>query len=290
MLTLFKKIFYEVTGSVTPISERLGDSIFTAFEPPAPNAHVNSESYLEDLELMIPPVMGRFEFIKRKASETITVDITDIAALGAGKGLDAFPTELSSGLVYKDMDAFAKDGSKNELDAGIKAHGISPESVEYLLTHDQVRIVKEQTSDSLLKTAWSGRISLENAGGAHHFAAARYIAKEIGYKRPITGKLYEMYVDISQVRQFMLNNVMLIVSKKDIPMDWDEGSINVMIEKKCRDKRDGRALYFPENRCEEPFLNYVVMFFVKTPQTGKVCELLKAHGAFDVGEYLLQLS
>lgn len=283
-----KQAYYSIVGSVKPLEERLSKKQFRAFLPITPNACSDSERYIEYPSFYMPQLFGKFSFVKETFQGTANVDISEIVALSNGKGLDAF-TNDHSGRVYSDLDTFAKEGYKTELDECISKHGMTREAVEILLSAREVRVTKNPPTDSLIKTSWSGRISLSNDGGAHHFAAARYIAKEIGYKKIITTSISRMFVDKTEVKKFMSDYMFLLVHKDDMPNKYDHQSLDALIRKLCLDK-NGRWHYFPNEIDRAPFKDFLALFFSRTSKTEKVCAILKDHGAFDYSGYLLNLS
>ena len=58
------------------------------------------------------------------------------------------------------------------------------------LAHREIRILhSSSTSDCLVRFTWNKRLFLMNAGGSHHFAAARYIAARLPKAVPLKVKL-----------------------------------------------------------------------------------------------------
>ena len=74
---------------------------------------------------------------------------------------------------------------------------ISKAGLLKLLEHDQIRCLGANATDTLSRHGWDGRLNLLNDGGAHHFAAARYIAKRTGIPVTISTTLHEHTFDPS---------------------------------------------------------------------------------------------
>lgn len=75
------------------------------------------------------------------------------------------------------------------------------EAIERNMQHPQVRIDHPPTDDHFAVYEWDGRLILCNAGGAHHFATARYIAGKIGVRRRLCGIHYRYSLDAEAVGQ-----------------------------------------------------------------------------------------
>lgn len=130
--------------------------------------------------------LNKLIYIKR--IERFSCDIRDIETLGAAK------SDLSA---YPDLDSFALARCQE------KITDVSPEALRRNLSHDQIRILGENPSDTLSRFSWDGRINLCNEGGAHHFAAARYLSKRMNIAVPITATLIEHQIDGSALDQLL---------------------------------------------------------------------------------------
>lgn len=122
------------------------------------------------------PVPALKSLVTSKRIDSFSCDIADIETLSGGK---------SSLTDFENLDDFARQRCADKI-ADVSKQGLMKN-----LQHDQIRILGPNPSDSLSRFAWDDRINLLNDGGAHHFAAARYIAKTTGISVPITARLHE---------------------------------------------------------------------------------------------------
>lgn len=132
------------------------------------------------------PVTALSRLVTTRTIEQFTCDITEIETLGAAK------SNLSE---YSNLDEFAEQRCANLLG------DISKEGLLKMLEHDQIRSVGANATDTLSRYGWDGRLNLLNEGGAHHFAAARYIAKRMDIPVPICTTLHEYVFDPLAVAQ-----------------------------------------------------------------------------------------
>lgn len=276
-----------LTNGVTAIKIRLSDVYFSGIKFPEPNAHRDSILFVEKFEQYIPPVMGQYRFVRSDKVPNITVDISEISVISCGKGIDAFVND-HSGIVYKDLDDFAWADYKKEFNDVIKETGMTKETVENFLSVYEVRITNNPPGDFFNKIKWNGKIVLSNSGGAHRFSAARWVAKEIGYKRPLTAECYEYSIDRNEIKKFMRENIFLLVKKSELPLTYKKDSIYHELDTACKDK-EGGSLFFYQTFSEEPLYDYAALFFKRTNKIDKVASMLREHGAFDLCEYLLSL-
>lgn len=128
-------------------------------------------------------------------------DIQDVHGLGASK------SELSA---FASLDELVEKNSRPMIQA------VDQQGLKKNLAHKEIRILHDVPSgDYFARHVWDGRIFLLNSGGSHHFSAARYIAKRIGQKVPLSGRLHE----------YLLNApvVLDLIEKFDIyaiPENW----------------------------------------------------------------------
>ncbi|MGK9450258.1 DUF6685 family protein [Acidithiobacillus caldus] len=283
----YYRVFGFLLDSVITARIKLSDVTFTKIKFPEPNAHVKSVLFVDIFDKYIPSAIGAYRFIKSKEVGNITVDISDITAISCGKGIDPFVND-SSGKVYKDLDEYAWADYREEFNDVIKDTGMTKETVENFLSVNEVRITNNPPGDFIDKIKWNGKICLSNSGGAHRFSAARYVARQIGYKRPLTAKCYEYSIDGNEIKKFMSKNIFLIVKKNEFPLTSKKGSICYEVDNVCKDK-NGRSLFFYQSFTEEPLQDYVALFFKRSKKTDKVATMLKECGALDLCEYLLHL-
>ncbi|MCY0852557.1 DUF6685 family protein [Cupriavidus sp. D39] len=98
-------------------------------------------------------------------STEIEVDITEIEGISASKSSDRY---------FESVRAFGQDF------ADYLGTAVDPAGLAKMLKHGEIRIIGERRSDSFSLRLWDARLFLANDGGSHHFAAAAYIAGDIG--------------------------------------------------------------------------------------------------------------
>jgi hypothetical protein len=123
------------------------------------------------------------DFIEHSYTPEWECDICDVEGIAHSKGN---PEQ------YDSLDAWIKDAWPELISE------ISHEALEKVLAHDEIRIINSTIhSDCFARYAWDGRLFLLNAGGSHHFAAARYIAKRLKARVPLLAPLNEYAVNPS---------------------------------------------------------------------------------------------
>ncbi len=122
-------------------------------------------------------IMGLRDLTGHIRIEGWTCDIREI------EGLAAVNNDVAA---YQTLDEFAEAKCQPTI-------GDSSEpTLRQNLTHEEIRILNSANGggDSFARFLWDGeRTFLLNAGGAHHFSAARYIAGKLAVKVPLTGRL-----------------------------------------------------------------------------------------------------
>lgn len=213
------------------------------------------------------PVPALANLIFSKRIDAFSCDITDIETLAASK------SNLSD---YENLDEFAKQRCANFIG------DLTKDSLLENLKHDQIRILGPAPTDSLSRFGWDGRINLLNSGGAHHFAAARYIAKATGVGVPITARLHEHSINPDALedlsRQFDIfaigdpgsdpqPHLALQDAFKSLrstffigSMPWSPGSVN----------KEAKAVFLPKN----------------DKKSQRVAQLFRKAEMLDVGEML----
>ena len=95
---------------------------------------------------------------------------------------------------------------------------ITPVTIDKLhqnLEHREIRIIhNENTDDHFVQYMWDGRLFLINAGGSHHFAAARYIANRLNISVSLSGKLYIYSINEQSVISLCNKYEMFIINVK----------------------------------------------------------------------------
>ncbi|WP_348273413.1 DUF6685 family protein [Halopseudomonas sp. SMJS2] len=115
-----------------------------------------------------------------------TCDITEVSGLGAAKS----PLER-----YLTMDAFAESCCAEFI------HPLTESRLRENLAHNQVRILRDEGNDYFVQHDWDGRVFLANDGGAHHFAAAQYVARRLSIPVPLKAKLYRHRINPVAVKR-----------------------------------------------------------------------------------------
>jgi len=199
-------------------------------------------------------------------SEQITknwvCDIRDVDALAAAKSC------LEE---YANLDDFAVrccSPSCNET---------TEEAIERNMTHYEVRIDRPESGDHFAVYEWDRRLILCNAGGAHHFATARYIAGKTGTRRRLCGSLYRYSLDIALVSQLS-----------------DRYAIYAIDDAVCHGLWPLLQQFESKFYCAAlpwPFETANALFLPKSnARSQRVSSLLTERRFFDLGEYLKMLS
>lgn len=106
-------------------------------------------------------------------TQQVECDIRDVTGLAACKSPLA---------PYGTLDAFAEERCANLIEPS------TPEALARLLAWSEIRILRG--GDHLRAFAYEpDALFLCNAGGGHHFAAARYVAGRLGAPVPLSGRL-----------------------------------------------------------------------------------------------------
>jgi hypothetical protein len=150
------------------------------------------------------------------------------------------------------------------------------EAIEGNMQHYQVRIDRPNSGDHFAIYEWDRRLILCNAGGAHHFATARYIAGKIGTRRRLCGSLNRYGLDAAAVEQ--LTDKYAIYAITDIVYSglWQ-------IFQQFESKYYYAALPWPFETANALFLPK------SNARSQRVSALLTERRFFDLGEYLKML-
>ena len=170
------------------------------------------------------------------------------------------------------MDEMVERNSKSMIDE------ISLEKLQENLDHDEIRIIHHPNSDNFSKHLWDGRVFLQNGGGSHHFAAARYIAKRLNKPVPLTGSLYVYGLNEVSVRGLCDDYEIFAISDKDAISNEFHASLKsygatYLGHQLPHPYREIRAIFLPKNES----------------RSMKVAKALRNSNNFDLGNYLLQI-
>lgn len=125
-------------------------------------------------------------------------EIQDVEGLGASK------SDLTG---FDSLDSMVQRNSPEMIDE------IAPAKLQTNLAHGEIRIIHQaNTSDCFIRHDWDGRVFLSNSGGSHHFAAARLIARLLGQKVPLRGRLYQRGVNAAPVAALTRDYAMFVVT------------------------------------------------------------------------------
>lgn len=194
-----------------------------------------------------------------------TCDISDLHGFGASK------SELLS---FKSTDEMVEANSKDMISE------ITDEKLAENLAHREIRILHNpNTTDHFTKYAWDGRLFLSNAGGSHHLAAAKYIAKKLNRPVTLTGRLFTYSLNQNAIKSLTSDYEIFMVSNS---RDVFHAFIDVMETLK--------VTWFFHN-LPRPCDQYMAILLPKE-QWASCCvaECLHHAGCFNLGEYLAKLA
>ncbi|MDL5034392.1 hypothetical protein QRD43_20990 [Pelomonas sp. APW6] len=126
-------------------------------------------------------VVGATEVI-----EDWTCDISDVFGLAASKSDLRRFTSLEE-MVRADFPSLLND--------------VSLEGLQRLKEHDGGKNFNTDPMRTFMVNAWDGRIYLSNDGGSRHFAAAQYVAGQLGQQIEMTGKLEVRRLNIFKIQE-----------------------------------------------------------------------------------------
>lgn len=206
--------------------------------------------------------------LERIVTQTIVAnfacDITEVEGIGAAKG---HPEK------FTDLDAWVEHESPSMIGQ------ITSESLQANLAHHEVRILRPNSGDYFQWHAWDGRFFLSNDGGAHHFAAARYIARRLGQKVSLTGKLHSYAFDLVAIEDLRDEFAMFA-----IPYD-------LLFDTRFQEAMQSfRASYYWMHMPRE-YPGIMAIFLPKScDRSMRVAQTMRKLGMLDFGAYLWQLA
>lgn len=134
------------------------------------------------------------QIVRLDVSECWSVDLAAIDGFGASK---------SNLYTFASTDEMVETNSRDMI------CDISPEGLAKNLAHSEIRIIHgPAASDHFTRYLWDGRLWLQNNGGSHHTAAAKYIATRLGRPVTLTG----------QLRTYSLNEFAIASLRRDFEM------------------------------------------------------------------------
>lgn len=189
-------------------------------------------------------------------SETGRFDISQVAGLTGSK------SDLSR---YRTLDAFATDRCADKIAAP------SPDTLLANLSHNEIRILEEGSADFFMRFAWDERLWLCNAGGSHHFAAARHIAKRIGCKVPLSGRVITQSINPVAVEGLRRRFRGFLVSTEPRALDIFKQAL-----------RKTKVSYYLLPQDPQQPGGQVFLFPLSEPESIRAARLLDRHGFVDV--------
>ncbi|RPD89135.1 hypothetical protein EGK75_04290 [Neisseria weixii] len=185
-------------------------------------------------------------------------------------GLAASKSELRD---FFSLDELVENNSKEMI------FPISHEKLEQNLNWREIRIFHKNSSDYFATYVWDKRLFLINAGGSHHFSAARYLAKKLNKKIFLKGKLHSYKINENSVYSLIQKFEMFIVSNH-------YSFTNEFREIMETFKADYFMRYLPEPYKE----NYCVLLLPRINRRSlQVAEVLKLNNTLDFSVFLKEL-
>lgn len=190
-------------------------------------------------------------------------DIADVTALSSGK------TRLAN---YTSLDELAEHKCTDLIEQ------ISQENLAKNLAHREILIIHEaeRTSAHFQRYDWDDRLFLINGNGAHHFAAARYIALRLPQSVSLQGKFFDERINIAAVQAlctefeiFALQGLPLLLNGFADAMS-QFGASWLMSRMPAPYSHDSQAVFLPKQKT----------------RSKAVARVLRRAGAFDVGDHL----
>jgi hypothetical protein len=210
-------------------------------------------------------VQALSSLVKESVISNWTTEIQQIGGFSASKSK---LEELES------MDIMATRNSPEMIDE------ITEAKLQRNLAHDQIRIINspDTTSDCFVRFGWDDLTYLFNAGGSHHFAAARYIAGKLGIEVPLNGKLVTFDIDRDSVIALRQEFEMFTI-KKTMLLDLFDAM-----------RLFGAPLL--HQALPMPHYHDICAVFLprKNDRSMRVAEQLHAAGWTDLGEHLAELT
>lgn len=205
------------------------------------------------------------QLVRRETDPRFTCDIRDIEGLCSSKSDLALPPTL---------DDFAEVACKKLIAE------VSPKALNELLQWGEIRIM--HGGDNLALYGWDGRVFYSNNGGSHHFAAARYVAGELGREVPITGRLERDILCEDAVAQLTAEfEVFVLPEASALPENFEYRLIESMEAIEASYYK--RSLPRPHSGCTALFLPR------SDGQSMKAAAELRNAGAMDLGAHFRHL-
>ncbi|MBH4098086.1 hypothetical protein I5M83_22120 [Pseudomonas aeruginosa] len=207
----------------------------------------------------------------------------DLARIGTREVRDLWECEI--------QDVVGLSSSKSELrdftslDDLVEANSrsmiepVSAETLDRNLAWSEIRILhRDSTSDHFACYRWDGRLFLMNAGGSHHFAAARYIASRLCRRIPLRGRLVVYGLNRSSIASLARDYEIFVIPNEPASYLAFHDAMTA-----CRATYLHRALPRPYGDRRAVFLPRSEL------RSSRVADLLRNEGFFDLGAHLQML-
>lgn len=149
-----------------------------------------------------------FDLRRPEYSEIAQCTVTDgwSCDIAAVHGFSSSKSDLSR---YSSTEEMVETKSRDMIDE------ISLAKLKKNLAHREIRILPEHGgTDYFARYQWDGRLWLMNSGGSHHFAAAQYIARRLGHRVPLTGRLYTYSLNAVAIGSLRRDFEMFVISSE----------------------------------------------------------------------------
>lgn len=220
------------------------------------------------LEGRYKQIFKECEELKRIGSKAVSENWkTDILAV---EGLAASKSNLKE---FTSLDAMVKKNSQEMINPVTKKKFC--ENIGY----SEIRIIHQEVSYDYFSTyLWDARLFLNNNGGSHHFAAARYIARKLDIPYELTGQLRVYKISSGEAQT--LQEVFEMIALPNIDKNW-------MLFHEAMESF--KSLYYLR-RLPSPEGKHAVVFLPKeNARSIKVANVMKRYGLLDIGSYLQDL-
>lgn len=213
--------------------------------------------------------------------ESFTLELAEFNGFGGEEVLDAWSCDITDvqGLLasksplrrHPTLDDFAQVRAPRYISP------ISDEQLDANLAHSEIRILRSNT-DYLVWYGWDGRIFLANSGGSHHFAAARYLAAQLGKPVPLTARLHRYYLNADAVIALAEEFEVFVLSDDAVALCAFQGAMA-----SCRATYLWRPLPAPLDHMR------AVFFPRDEDRAARVAREFRRAGAIDLMDYLKTL-
>lgn len=159
---------------------------------------------------------------------------------------------------------------------------ISAENLAQNLSHGEIRIIHAPGVDRFERNLWDDRLFLMNAGGSHHFAAAKYIATRLPKAVPLQGELRVNKLNADAIGALQRDYEMFV-----IPHDRHNNPHLCMAFFEALEEFRATWLWHPMPR---PFEHAQAVLLPRSERRSmRVADLLRQANITDLGQHLQTL-